>query len=59
MTNKITSLSEYLQAYKESVADPEGFWAKIAEDYYWHKNGIKFLSGILSDPMLNGFLEVN
>ncbi len=37
MTNKITSLAEYLQKYKESVADPEGFWANIAESHYWHK----------------------
>lgn len=37
MTNKITSLAEYYQKYEESVANPEEFWAKIAEDYYWHK----------------------
>jgi acetyl-CoA synthetase len=37
MTNKITSLAEYFQKYKESVADPEGFWAEIAESHYWRK----------------------
>jgi len=37
MTNKITSLADYLQKYKESVADPEGFWGNIAEHNYWHK----------------------
>ncbi|RLD52716.1 MAG: acetate--CoA ligase, partial [Bacteroidetes bacterium] len=37
MTNKITSLAEYLQKYKESVADPEGFWAEIAESHFWQK----------------------
>jgi acetyl-CoA synthetase len=37
MTNKITSLAEYFQKYKESVADPEGFWAGIAETHYWRK----------------------
>ncbi|MBN2214872.1 MAG: acetate--CoA ligase [Bacteroidales bacterium] len=37
MTNKITSLADYLQKYKESVADPEGFWANIAESHYWRK----------------------
>ncbi len=37
MTNKITSLAEYLQKYKESVADPEGFWANIAESHFWRK----------------------
>ncbi len=43
MTNKITSLAEYLQKYKESVADPEGFWANIAENNYWHKKWDKVL----------------
>ncbi len=37
MVNKITSLAEYFQKYKESVTDPEGFWAGIAEAHYWHK----------------------
>ncbi|MCD4698276.1 MAG: acetate--CoA ligase [Bacteroidales bacterium] len=37
MTNKITSFSEYLEKYRDSVADPEGFWANIAETHYWQK----------------------
>ncbi len=37
MVDKITSLAEYFQKYQESVADPEGFWGKIAESHYWHK----------------------
>ncbi len=43
MTNKITSLAEYLKKYEESVADPEGFWANIAESHYWHKKWDKVL----------------
>lgn len=38
MTNKITSLSEYLKAYEESVANPEDFWAKIASTHFWRKS---------------------
>lgn len=37
MVNKITNFAEYLQKYKESVADPEGFWAGIAEANFWRK----------------------
>ncbi|MEZ5082356.1 MAG: acetyl-coenzyme A synthetase N-terminal domain-containing protein [Bacteroidales bacterium] len=37
MTNKITSFAEYLQKYRDSIADPEGFWANIAESQYWQK----------------------
>jgi len=43
MTNKITSLAEYYEKYQESVADPEGFWAKIAESHYWQKKWDKVL----------------
>ena len=37
MTNKITSFAEYLQKYRDSIADPEGFWANVAEGHYWQK----------------------
>mgnify|MGYP006281648381 FL=1 len=37
MTNKITSFAEYLQKYQESVANPEAFWANIAENHFWHR----------------------
>ena len=43
MTNKITSLAEYLQKYQESVADPEGFWANIAESHFWRNKWDKVL----------------
>jgi len=43
MTNKITSLVDYLQKYQESVADPENFWANIAESHFWRKKWDKVL----------------
>lgn len=55
MTNKITSLAEYLEKYKESVANPEGFWEKIAEDYYWHKKWDKVLDWNFDEPDVNWF----
>ncbi len=55
MTNKITSLSEYLEKYQESVANPEGFWEKIAEDYYWHKKWDKVLEWNFDEPNVNWF----
>ena len=56
MTNKITSLSEYLQKYQESVANPEAFWGKIAEDYYWHKKWDKVLEWNFTGPDVKWFL---
>ncbi len=37
MLNKISDFADYLQKYQESIADPEKFWAQIAEANYWHK----------------------
>ncbi|MFU8843167.1 MAG: acetate--CoA ligase [Bacteroidales bacterium] len=37
MTNKITSFAEYLEKYRDSVANPEAFWGGIAESHYWRK----------------------
>ena len=31
------SLDEYKKLYEESVTDPEGFWAKQAEKFHWHR----------------------
>ncbi|MBI2191916.1 MAG: acetate--CoA ligase [Planctomycetes bacterium] len=33
----VSSLQNYQEMYRQSVQDPEGFWAKIAEEYYWQK----------------------
>ena len=43
MVNKITSLAEYFQKYRESVADPEGFWGNIGESHFWRKKWDKVL----------------
>lgn len=43
MTMKISSLAEYFEKYQESVANPEGFWAKIAETHYWRQKWDKVL----------------
>ncbi|WP_022664883.1 acetate--CoA ligase [Desulfospira joergensenii] len=33
----VKSMEEYKALYKRSIEDPEGFWAEIAEDFYWEK----------------------
>jgi acetyl-CoA synthetase len=43
MINKITSFSEYLQKYQESIANPEEFWGRIAESHFWRKKWDKVL----------------
>lgn len=60
MTNKILNLAEYYQKYQESVADPEGFWAKIAESHYWRKKWDKVLDWYFEGkdaPHVNWFVN--
>ncbi len=33
----ISSLDQYNEMYKESIDNPEAFWAKVAEDFHWFK----------------------
>jgi len=39
----IKSLEEYKQIYQRSIADPEGFWAEMAEQLDWYKKWDKVL----------------
>jgi acetyl-CoA synthetase len=39
----IKSLEEYKQIYQRSIADPEGFWAEMAEQLDWYKKWNKVL----------------
>lgn len=33
----IKSMEQYSQMYQRSITDPEGFWAEIAEGFYWQQ----------------------
>ena len=39
----IGSLDDYKKMYERSINDPEGFWAEIAEEFYWEKKWNKVL----------------
>ena len=52
MIKKISSFAEYLQKYQESVADPEGFWGKIADDFFWRKKWDKVLDWTFTEPKI-------
>ena len=40
----IQSHEAYLKLYQESIKDPEGFWARLAEDFHWFQKWKKVLS---------------
>ncbi|MEK6676940.1 MAG: acetate--CoA ligase [Planctomycetota bacterium] len=33
----VKSLDQYRQMYQRSIADPDGFWGELAEEFYWKK----------------------
>ncbi len=55
MVPKITTLSGYLHEYQKSVANPTGFWANIAETFYWHKKWDKILEWDFHNPKVEWF----
>lgn len=52
---QITSESEYHKAFEESVANPEKFWAKVAESFYWRKKWDKVLNYNFTEPSIKWF----
>src|SRR4051812_38984848 len=55
MPNKISSFEEYQKVYAESIADPEKFWADIAEGFSWHQKWNKVLEWNFKDPAITWF----
>ncbi|MBL0181239.1 MAG: acetate--CoA ligase [Chitinophagaceae bacterium] len=52
---QIRSLEEYHEHYKKSVTDPEGFWASVAENFYWRKKWDKVLDWNFTEPKVEWF----
>jgi acetyl-CoA synthetase len=52
---QIRSIEEYHQAWRDSVTDPEGFWANVADHFYWRKKWDKVLEWNFRDPEIKWF----
>lgn len=52
---RIDSFSEYKKVYRESVEEPELFWAKVADDFIWHKKWDKTLEYSFEDANFKWF----
>ena len=52
---QIESFEQYHEAYKQSVEDPEAFWASIAENFHWHKKWDKVLNWNFTEPKIEWF----
>lgn len=47
---QINSFEEYQRVYKESVENPEAFWASVAEHFVWKKKWDKVLDWNFTEP---------
>ena len=55
MNFKINSFSDYERKYAQSVQDPEGFWAEVADDFLWRKKWDKVLEWDFEGPNVKWF----
>lgn len=55
MSNRIHSLAGYFHEYQKSVQDPESFWARIADDFHWHKHWDKVVEWDFEGPSVKWF----
>lgn len=54
---QINSLEQYHAAYKKSVDDPAGFWADVADSFYWRKKWDKVLEWNFKEPKVEWFIN--
>ncbi len=52
---QIKSLEQYHTDYKNSVDDPEAFWAAIADNFYWKKKWDKVLEWNFIEPKIEWY----
>jgi acetyl-CoA synthetase len=55
MSSRIKTFDEYQKVYRNSVEDPEGFWAQQAETFVWRKKWDKVLEWNFREPNINWF----
>src|ERR1041384_734708 len=56
MSKPIKSFGDYQEVYKESVTDPEAFWAEVADEFQWRKKWNKVLEWDFNKPEVKWFI---
>ncbi|NOU48827.1 MAG: acetate--CoA ligase [Bacteroidales bacterium] len=57
MVPKISTLSGYIFEYQKSITNPTGFWANIAETFYWRKKWDQVLTWDFKKADVKWFLN--
>ncbi|MCX2745268.1 acetate--CoA ligase [Mangrovivirga sp. M17] len=56
-TMKIQTLSGYIHEYQKSIINPEQFWSRIADEFYWKKPWSKTLKWNFDEPKIEWFVD--
>lgn len=57
MSDRLHTLSGYLHEYQKSVAQPEEFWARIADSFHWRKRWSQVLKWNFEEPDVKWFVN--
>ena len=57
MSDRLHTLSGYFHEYQKSVAQPEEFWARIADSFHWKKRWSKVLQWNFEEPEVRWFVD--
>ncbi|MGF1639206.1 MAG: AMP-binding protein, partial [Cyclobacteriaceae bacterium] len=57
MSIKIQTLSGYFHEYQKSILDPEAFWSRVAESFYWRKKWDKVVEWDFDGPDVKWFVN--
>lgn len=57
MSDRIHTLSGYFHEYQKSMADPENFWARVADSFHWKKRWDKVLEWNFEGPDVKWFVN--
>ena len=57
MSDRIHTLSGYFHEYQKSVADPENFWARVADSFHWKKRWDNVLEWDFEGPNIKWFVN--
>ncbi|MCM0059844.1 MAG: acetate--CoA ligase [Algoriphagus sp.] len=57
MSDRLHTLSGYFHEYQKSVAQPEEFWARIADSFHWKKRWSNVLQWNFEEPDVRWFVN--
>jgi acetyl-CoA synthetase len=57
MSDRLHTLSGYLYEYQKSIAQPEEFWARIADSFHWRKRWDSVLEWNFDGPDVKWFVN--